>query len=73
VGDTFYEGGVDLGLFFPPHSSPDRTLLYVPTAHHAQHTLYCGTRILQMRGAQVLLVVTRTGFATLKGQSCFCV
>lgn len=39
--------------------------------HHAKHTLYNGTRVLQTRyysGQQVKAVVVRTGYSTLKGQ-----
>nr|XP_056721435.1 polyamine-transporting ATPase 13A2 [Euleptes europaea] len=43
--------------------------IYSPEEHR-RHTLFCGTQVLQARsyvGADVLAVVTRTGFCTAKG------
>ncbi|KAL8198248.1 UNVERIFIED_CONTAM: hypothetical protein K2H54_002622, partial [Gekko kuhli] len=49
----------------PEAASP----IYSPEEHR-RHTLFCGTQVLQGRpyaGAEVLAIVTRTGFCTAKG------
>ncbi|XP_077168566.1 polyamine-transporting ATPase 13A2 isoform X2 [Paroedura picta] len=49
----------------PQPASP----IYSPEEHR-RHTLFCGTQVLQARpyiGAEVLAIVTRTGFCTAKG------
>uniref|UniRef100_A0A5F8GF94 Polyamine-transporting ATPase 13A2 n=1 Tax=Monodelphis domestica TaxID=13616 RepID=A0A5F8GF94_MONDO len=51
-------------------SLPSSPILYSPEEHR-RHTLFCGTLVLQARtymGADVLAVVTRTGFCTAKGE-----
>ena len=45
----------------------DTCVLYSPLAHHAQHSLHCGTRIVQVHDDRLRIVVTRTAFATVKG------
>lgn len=56
-------------IFDPDHeSTPD---WFYSDKHHAKHTLYNGTKVLQTRyyaNQQVKALVIRTGFNTTKGQ-----
>nr|XP_020637678.1 probable cation-transporting ATPase 13A2 isoform X3 [Pogona vitticeps] len=52
-----------------PKGAPAASPVYSPE-EHKRHTLFCGTQVLQARsylGAEVLAVVTQTGFFTAKG------
>ncbi|XP_015268069.1 PREDICTED: probable cation-transporting ATPase 13A2 [Gekko japonicus] len=52
-----------------PEGPQAASSVYSPEEHR-RHTLFCGTQVLQARpyaGAEVLAVVTRTGFCTAKG------
>ncbi|XP_061456915.1 polyamine-transporting ATPase 13A2 isoform X2 [Rhineura floridana] len=52
-----------------PQGPQAASTVYSPE-QHKRHTLFCGTHVIQARsyvGAEVLAVVTRTGFHTAKG------
>ncbi|XP_054857789.1 polyamine-transporting ATPase 13A2 isoform X2 [Eublepharis macularius] len=52
-----------------PEGPQAASTVYSPEEHR-RHTLFCGTQVVQARayvGAEVLAIVTRTGFCTAKG------
>uniref|UniRef100_A0ACB8EEJ0 Uncharacterized protein n=1 Tax=Sphaerodactylus townsendi TaxID=933632 RepID=A0ACB8EEJ0_9SAUR len=54
----------------PLPEGPQATSNTYSPEEHRRHTLFCGTQVLQARshgGAEILAVVTRTGFSTAKG------
>ncbi|VVC28869.1 P-type ATPase, transmembrane domain,P-type ATPase, phosphorylation site,P-type ATPase, cytoplasmic [Cinara cedri] len=67
VDESLLTGESDPITKSPPSSIEE---FFYSSSSHKQHTLYCGTKILQSRfyaGAQVTALVVRTGSSTAKG------